>query len=77
VNKRAVEAGDHINPPHYRRHPSGTECYQIAEWWSFHLGSALRYLWRVDDKDDPIENLQKAAWHIEKEIERRRKMASR
>jgi hypothetical protein len=68
---------DPINPSHYKSHPSGVECYQIAEWWPFHLGVALRYMWRVDDKDDPVVNLRKAIWHLEKEIARRERIARR
>ena len=74
---RAQRAGcksDPVSPSHYQSHPSGVECYQIAEWWPFHLGNALRYIWRVDGKGDPVENLRKAAWHIEKEILRRERM---
>jgi len=77
---RAQQAGcrpDPVNPPHYKSHPSGVECYQIAEWWPFHLGNALRYLWRVDGKGDPVENLRKATWHLEKEIARRETIARR
>jgi len=76
---RAQQAGcksDPVNPPHYKSHPSGVQCYQIAEWWPFHLGVALRYMWRVDGKGDPVENLRKAVWHIEKEIIRRKRLAN-
>jgi hypothetical protein len=37
-----------------------------------YIGSAIKYLWRVDDKDDPIDDLRKAEWYIKREIERRR-----
>jgi hypothetical protein len=67
---------DPVTPSHYKAHPSGVECYEIAESWSFHCGCALRYLWRVDGKGDPVENLRKAVWHIEKEILRRKRLAN-
>ena len=63
---------DNVNhPKHYTAHPSGVECIDITEHLNFCIGNAMKYLWRVDDKGDPIENLQKAKWYIEREIHRR------
>ena len=62
---------DPVNPDHYRLHPSGIEDIQITEWMSFPLGSAMKYIWRADLKADPIEDLRKAIWYIEREIDRR------
>jgi len=59
------------NPTHYTRHPSGIECIQIAEHMDFNLGSALKYIWRCDLKKDALEDLHKAAWYIQREIEKR------
>jgi len=62
-----------INPSHYRTHPSGVECIQIAEHMSFNLGNAVKYIWRADLKNDDggIEDLNKAAWYISRELNRR------
>jgi hypothetical protein len=69
-----VATEDPINhPPHYTAHPSGVECIQITEHMNFCLGNALKYLWRADLKRDAIEDLKKAAWYINREIERRSK----
>ena len=63
---------DPINhPTHYTAHPSGIECIRVTEHMNFCIGNAVKYLWRVDLKGDPIENLKKAAWYIEREIARR------
>lgn len=59
------------HPPHYTAHPSGIECIQIVEHMGFNLGNAIKYVWRADLKHDAIEDLRKAAWYIEREIERR------
>jgi hypothetical protein len=65
---------DAVNHPrHYTAHPSGIECIQITEHMSFNLGNAVKYIWRADLKDDAIQDLEKAAWYINREIERRRK----
>lgn len=63
---------DAINPPHYQDHPSGVECIQITEHLNFCLGNAMKYIWRSGLKGDAVEDLRKAAWYLEREIDRRR-----
>lgn len=57
-------------PPHYRSHPSGVECIEITMHMNFCLGNAMKYIWRCEDKGDKVENLKKAIWYLEQEIER-------
>jgi hypothetical protein len=65
---------DPVNhPQHYTKHPSGIECIQITEHMNFCIGNAIKYLWRADLKDNAITDLEKAAWYINREIERRTK----
>lgn len=59
------------NPKHYTDHPSGVECIQITEHMNFNLGNAMKYIWRADLKNDAIEDLQKAAWYVNRELKRR------
>lgn len=63
---------DPVNhPPHYTAHPSGVECIQITEHMNFCLGNAVKYIWRAGLKSDsPVEDLRKAAFYINREIER-------
>ena len=62
---------DNINhPDHYTGHPSGVECIAITEHMSFCVGNAMKYLWRAGMKGDAIEDLRKAIWYIEREINR-------
>ncbi len=69
---RAKSEVDH--PAHYTGHPSGVECITITEHMGFNLGNAVKYIWRADLKsDDPITDLMKAKWYIEREIARRQK----
>jgi hypothetical protein len=64
---------DNVNhPKHYTSHPSGIECIQITRYMSFNIGNAVKYLWRVDQKDNAIEDLEKAVWYINDEIARRK-----
>lgn len=63
---------DPVNhPKHYTAHPSGIECIQITEHMGFCLGNAVKYIWRADLKHDAIEDLKKARWYIDREIQRR------
>ena len=61
------------HPQHYTGHPSGIECIDVVEHMSFNLGNAVKYLWRADLKGSPVEDLRKAAWYVNREIERRTK----
>lgn len=66
-----VPHNDSVNhPKHYTIHPSGVECIQITEHMNFCLGNALKYIWRAGEKGDAIEDLKKAIWYINREIER-------
>jgi hypothetical protein len=61
---------DPVNhPDHYNAHPSGVECVTIAEHFTFNIGNAIKYLWRAGHKNG-VEDLRKAAWYIQREIDR-------
>lgn len=67
---------DPVNhPKHYNDHPSGVECIDVVEHMSFNLGNAIKYIWRADLKGAAIEDLEKAAWYVNREIQRRRDMS--
>lgn len=61
---------DSVNHPEHYTHPSGAECIEIAEHFSFNLGNVVKYVWRNGRKHDRIEDLRKAAWYLEREIMR-------
>lgn len=63
---------DSVNhPKHYTAHPSGVECIEVAEHYGFNIGNAIKYLWRAGIKSEsPIEDLKKAAWYVNREIEK-------
>lgn len=63
---------DDVNHPlHYTSHPSGVECIVVVEHFGFNVGNAIKYLWRAGLKADVEEDLRKAAWYVNREIERR------
>ena len=62
---------DPTNPSHYKQHPSGVEAIAITEHFNFNCGNAIKYVWRAGLKtSDQLEDLRKAAWYINREIER-------
>lgn len=60
------------HPKHYTSHPSGVECITITRHMNFCLGNAMKYIWRADLKENAIQDLEKAKWYIEQELELRR-----
>lgn len=69
VAKNAIK--EKVNhPPHYTNHPSGVECITITEWFNFNLGNAIKYIWRSGEKGFVIEDLKKARWYVDREIQR-------
>ncbi len=60
------------NPKHYNDHPSGIECIQVTEHFNFNLGNVIKYIWRADLKGFKIQDLEKAKWYLEREIEKRK-----
>lgn len=61
------------NPRHYTAHPSGVECIQVTEHMGFCLGNVIKYLWRAEEKGAPLEDLRKARWYLDREIQKREK----
>lgn len=66
---------DKVNhPKHYNEHPAKIECIDVVEHYNFNLGNAMKYIWRAGLKTENVEeDLQKAMWYIDREINRLRK----
>ena len=69
-----TEKVDH--PRHYNLHPSGVEAITVCEHMGFNLGNAMKYIWRADHKGAVIEDLKKARWYVDREIQKREKEAA-
>lgn len=66
-----MKKNDPVNhPAHYTSHPSGIEVIQITEHENFCRGNAIKYILRAGKKGDEIEDLKKAVWYLNREIER-------
>ena len=69
-----LEKEDPVNyPAHYNK--GGIGCIDAikacqGEGFKYYLqGSAMKYLWRYEHKEKPIQDLEKAKWFINKLIE--------
>lgn len=62
------------HPVHYNSHPSRVECIDIVRHMGFNLGNVVKYLWRDGIKETEVElqDLEKAAWYLKNEIDRRK-----
>lgn len=77
LDKEEISTDNVNHPEWYTKHPSGIECIDIAKYYDFCIGNAIKYLWRaglkkdasLDDKQKEIEDLKKAVWYINKKIE--------
>ena len=66
--KKPVDMVNH--PSHYTSDPSGVECITVVEHRTFNVGNAMKYLWRAGLKGGAIEDLKKARWYVDREIQR-------
>lgn len=51
------------HPKHYICRDIGYECIDIAQYQTFIVGNAIKYLWRYKDKGTTAEDLKKARWY--------------
>ncbi|MER6102377.1 DUF3310 domain-containing protein [Streptomyces sp. NPDC001832] len=66
------QAADEINhPTHYTWLPNGLEVIDVTENLNFNLGNVVKYALRAGHKtEEPLTDLRKAAWYINREIDR-------
>ncbi len=63
------------HPVHYNK--LKVEAIEICEQFNFNRGNVLKYVWRAGSKSDEIEDLKKALWYLQREIERVTRESSR
>ena len=56
-----------INPSHYRS--DDIECIEVVRHMSFCQGNAIKYLWRLGQKDAAEQELKKALWYMDDLLE--------
>jgi hypothetical protein len=65
---------DPVNhPPHYKAGGIETIDFIEAKDLNYRLGNVIKYVSRAGKKDsDPVQDLQKAAWYLQREIDARK-----
>lgn len=62
------------HPTHYGGEDNPYETIKVIEAWGwgtgFCLGNAIKYISRAGNKGNRLEDLRKAAWYLQREIER-------
>jgi hypothetical protein len=62
---------DNVNKPAHYQFSNGAQVIDITENLTFNAGNVVKYVARAGRKtDDPIEDLRKARFYINREIER-------
>jgi hypothetical protein len=70
VEVDAPEADTVNHPAHYRTGGIETIDFIEAKNLNYHLGNVVKYITRADHKGDRLENLKKAQWYLNREIEK-------
>ena len=67
-----MEAVNH--PQHYGGRDNPYEAIKVIEAWNlgFCLGNTIKYISRCGKKDDEIQELEKALWYLQREIDKRK-----
>lgn len=60
------------HPAHYGGADNPYEAIKVIEAWGlgFNLGNTVKYIARAPYKDDLLEDLKKASWYLNREIQR-------
>ena len=61
---------DPVNHPSHYKQYTGFEVIDITEQLNFNRGNAVKYILRAGFKDNEMEDLRKAQFYINREIER-------
>jgi hypothetical protein len=65
-----------IHPTHYGGKDNPYEAIKVIEAWEvgFNLGNTLKYISRAGKKDNIIQDLEKALFYLDREIQNRKKL---
>ena len=72
IAKVAKIKEDNVNHPSHYTAYKGVKVIQLTEQMNFNRGNAVKYICRagLKNKDKEVEDLQKAIWYLNREIER-------
>ena len=67
-----IKADPVNHPPHYRTGGVETIDFIEAKDLNYRLGNVVKYVSRAGRKGDPLQDLEKAAWYLQREITARK-----
>lgn len=71
ASEEKAPAADPVNhPPHYKTGGIETIDFIEAKGLNYRLGNVVKYITRAEHKGNRKEDLQKALWYLQREIER-------
>jgi hypothetical protein len=67
-----MEQNNINHPAHYGGADNTYEAIKVIEAWllGFNLGNVVKYISRAGKKGNKLEDLKKAQWYLEREIEK-------
>lgn len=70
ISEPKIELVDH--PLHYGGKDNPYEAIKVIEAWNlgFCLGNTIKYISRAGKKDAKIQELEKALWYLQREIQK-------
>lgn len=75
ASKKKLDS-DKVNDPNHYTMPNGMRVIDLIEHMNFNRGNAVKYIARAGRKDPSteLEDLKKARWYVNREIERLQKV---
>lgn len=70
INREPDE--DPVNHPSHYKFDNGVEVIDLSEQLSFNLGNVVKYVSRAGKKEDQRQDLEKAQWYLQRELDRLR-----
>ena len=74
TSRECFEWGDDmVNSPNHYQSKLGIECIDVIEDRfpnNYHLGNALKYLWRCQEKGRMRQDIQKAIWYLQRWVDK-------
>lgn len=72
ASREADRARDIDHPAHYGGADNLYEAIKVIEAWrlGFNLGNTVKYICRADKKGNLLQDLEKARWYLDREIQR-------
>lgn len=64
------------HPDHYGGENNPYEAIEVIEAWQlgFNLGNVVKYIARAGKKENELQDLKKALWYLEREIQMKQKL---